>query len=124
MFNKCELLLFGLELIEYTDQIEFLCVGMQKFCASDRPAVSQIEVRNATPQVAVCTVGCLPALGGTLAGCLWSRPLYLITSPTASSLALKTVLSNDPLSPPGMRDNCPFSTLISVSQSGFFLPVT
>ncbi|XP_019581413.2 small ribosomal subunit protein uS5m [Rhinolophus sinicus] len=66
---------------------------------------------------AVRAAGRLPTLCGAPAGRLWSRKLYLNTCPTASTLALKTVLSNGPLSSPGTRDNRHFSSLSHVLQT-------
>uniref|UniRef100_A0A8C7BDY7 Small ribosomal subunit protein uS5m n=1 Tax=Neovison vison TaxID=452646 RepID=A0A8C7BDY7_NEOVI len=53
---------------------------------------------------AVRAAGCLPTLCGLQAGHIWSRQLYRNTFPAASILAVKTVLSNGPLSSPGTRD--------------------
>ncbi|XP_054584268.1 28S ribosomal protein S5, mitochondrial isoform X2 [Eptesicus fuscus] len=66
---------------------------------------------------AVRAAGCLPALCRVPVGHLWSRQLYLHTFPTASTLALKTVPSNGPLSSPGTRDNCHFSGLTCALQT-------
>ncbi|XP_014321747.1 28S ribosomal protein S5, mitochondrial isoform X1 [Myotis lucifugus] len=66
---------------------------------------------------AVRAAGCLPALCRVPAGLLWSRQLYPHTIPTASTLALKTVPSNGPLSSPGTRNNCHFSSLTCALQT-------
>ncbi|XP_045740467.1 small ribosomal subunit protein uS5m isoform X2 [Mirounga angustirostris] len=50
-------------------------------------------------------------------GHIWSRQLYQNTFPTASILALKTVLSNGPLASPGTRDNHHFSSLTCAPQT-------
>ncbi|XP_015417740.1 PREDICTED: 28S ribosomal protein S5, mitochondrial [Myotis davidii] len=50
-------------------------------------------------------------------GLLWSRQLYPHSIPTASTLALKTVPSNGPLSSSGTRDNCHFSSLTCALQT-------
>ncbi|XP_045684583.1 28S ribosomal protein S5, mitochondrial isoform X2 [Phyllostomus hastatus] len=66
---------------------------------------------------AVRAAGFLPAWCGTPVGHLWCRQLYINTFPIASTLVLKTVLSNGPLSSPGTRDSCPFSHLTRALQT-------
>ncbi|XP_077699499.1 small ribosomal subunit protein uS5m isoform X1 [Canis aureus] len=66
---------------------------------------------------AVRAAGRLPALCGVPAGHIWSRQLYLNTYPTASVLALKTVLNNGPLSYPGTRNNHHFISLTRALQT-------
>ncbi|XP_015998370.1 28S ribosomal protein S5, mitochondrial isoform X1 [Rousettus aegyptiacus] len=67
--------------------------------------------------VAVRAAGYLPALCGAPSGHLWSRQLYLHASTAASTLVLKTVLSNGPLSSPGTTDTRHFSSLTRVQQT-------
>ncbi|VCW70574.1 unnamed protein product [Gulo gulo] len=66
---------------------------------------------------AVRAAGCLPTLCGLQAGHIWSRQLYRNTFPAASILALKTVLSNGPLSSPGTRDSHRFIGLTRALQT-------
>lgn len=73
--------------------------------------------RGSTMAVAVRAAGYLPALCGAPSGHLWSRQLYLHASTAASTLVLKTVLSNGPLSSPGTTDTRHFSSLTCVQQT-------
>ncbi|XP_047599814.1 28S ribosomal protein S5, mitochondrial isoform X2 [Lutra lutra] len=66
---------------------------------------------------AVRAAGCLPTLCGLQAGHTWSRQLYRNTFPAASILALKTVLSNGPLSSSGTRDSHHFIGLTRALQT-------
>ncbi|VTJ90510.1 Hypothetical predicted protein [Marmota monax] len=66
---------------------------------------------------AVRAAGRLPALGGVSTGRLWCRQLSLNTFPTASVLALKTTLSNGPLSLWGTRDSRHFTSLSHALQT-------
>ncbi|XP_064124464.1 small ribosomal subunit protein uS5m isoform X2 [Loxodonta africana] len=66
---------------------------------------------------AVRAAGCLPALCGVPAGHLWARQLFLNAFPTTSILALKTALSNGPLSSTGIRGNRHYASLTPVLQT-------
>ncbi|XP_076689561.2 small ribosomal subunit protein uS5m isoform X2 [Callospermophilus lateralis] len=66
---------------------------------------------------AVRAAGCLPALCRVSTGRFWCRQLSLNTFPTASVLALKTTLSNGPLSLRGARDSGHFTSLSHALQT-------